>query len=93
MGEFYVEFKIKRNGSAVSGGILVYETTKEAQRRRRLSPDDLNGNGYVKTNWDNAWRDEEIEVYCHTDGINRGTPAYVGRVTLRSGAYYELAVR
>lgn len=93
MSNFYVEFKIKRNGSAVSGGILVYETTKSTQPSRLLSPDTLDRDGYARTSWDSdTWRNEDIDVYCHTDGVNRGKPAYVGRVTLMPHRY-ELSVR
>lgn len=90
---FNVYFEITKKGSPVSGGILVYETTTDAQRSRRLSADDLDQNGMVKTDWHSDWANEDIEVFCHTDGINRGTPAYVGRVTLRSGARYKLSTR
>ncbi len=90
---FKVAFKIKRNRVAVSGGILVYETTTAAQRGRSIRPDFLDQDGRVNTEWHSDWANEEIEVYCHTDGINRGKPAYVGRVTLKAGAYYELSTR
>ncbi len=90
---FNVYFRIKRKGVAVSGGILVYEITTDAQRSRRLNPDNLDQDGWAKTDWHSDWSGESIEVYCHTDGINRGTPAYVGRVTLKPGARYELSTR
>ncbi len=90
---FKVTFKIKRNGSAVSGGILVYETTTAAQRGRQLYSDLLDQYGRVDTDWHSDWSGEAIEVYCHTDGKNRGTPAYAGRIILKSGAYYELSTR
>lgn len=89
---FTVTFEVKRNGRAVPGGILVYETTTYSQRSRSLTPDTLNEKGIVDTNWHSDWRNEEVEVYCHTDGINRGKPAYVGCVTLKSGAYYKFSV-
>lgn len=88
---FNVYFEIKRRGTPVSNGILVYKTTTDAQRSRRLDADNLDQNGRTTTNWHSDWANEAIEVYCHTDGINRGTPAYVGRVTLKSGARYELS--
>jgi hypothetical protein len=90
---FNVFFEIKRKGVAVSGGILVYETTTDTQRSRRLYSDTLDQYGMVNTNWHSDWAGEAIEVYCHTDGINKGTPAYVGRVILKSGARYELSTR
>ena len=90
---FNVYFEIKKNGKAVSGGVLVYETTTTAQRSRPLDADELDRDGCAKTDWHSDWAGEAIEVYCHTDGIVRGTPAYVGRVTLKSGARYMLSAR
>ena len=90
---FNVFFEIYRKGAAVAGGILVYETTTDAQRSRRLNPDNLDEKGRTTTDWHSDWKNEAIEVYCHTDGINRGTPAYVGRVILKPGARYELSIR
>ena len=90
---FNVFFEIKKNGRPVSGGVLVYEVTIAAQRSRRLDADELDQNGCAKTSWHSDWAGEAIEVYCHTDGIVRGTPAYVGRITLKSGARYLLSAR
>lgn len=91
---FNVGFKIKhRNGTVVSNGILVYETTLDKQRGRSLSPDYLNQKGEADTTWHSDWLNETIDVYCHTDGKNQGRPAFVGRVTLKAKAYYDLSVR
>lgn len=90
---FKVEFEIYRGGRVVPNGILVYETTTEAQRKRSLSNDVLDSYGRANTFWHSDWSGESIEVYCHTDGQNRGRPAYVGRVVLRSGAFYKLTAR
>ncbi len=90
---FNVYFEIRKKGVAVSGGILVYETTTDVQRSRRLDSDKLDHYGKCRTDWHSDWSGEAIEVYCHTDGINRGTPAYVGRVILKPGAHYELSTR
>jgi hypothetical protein len=90
---FNVYFEIYRKGVAVSEGILVYETTTDAQRSRRLSRDTLDKDGKVRTDWHSDWKNEAIEVYCHTDGINKGTPAYVGRVILKPGELYKLSTK
>lgn len=90
---FNVYFEITKRGAPVNGGILVYETTSNAQRSRTLSADKLNQNGMVKTDWHSDWASEDIEVFCHTDGVNSGTPAYIGRITLRPGARYKLSTR
>lgn len=90
---FNVFFEIRKNGRPVSGGVLVYERTIAAQRNRRLDTDSLDERGYARTDWHSDWSGEDVEVYCHTDGIVRGKPAYVGCVTLRAGARYALSAR
>lgn len=90
---FNVYFQIKENGSPVSGGVLVYERTTKNQHGRRLDHDTLDENGCAKTNWHSDWANEDIEVFCHTDGIIRGEPAKVGRVKLEPGARYSLSTR
>jgi hypothetical protein len=90
---FEVFFEIKRNGSPVSGGVLVYEVTSPTQKGRRLESDVLDRNGQARTEWHSDWSGEDIQVYCHTDGIERGTPAYAGRVTLRPRTRHILSTR
>lgn len=90
---FNVFFRIKRNGRPVSNGILVYEKTIPAQSGRLLRPDPLDDDGEAQTEWHSDWSNESVDVYCHTDGKNRGKPAFVARVTLKSGAEFDLSVR
>lgn len=90
---FSVYFKIERYGSSVSNGILVYEPITSAQRNRPLWPDQLDRNGRAETEWHNDWKGEEIDVYCHTDGINAGVPAFVARIKLTPGENYNLSIR
>lgn len=89
---FTVRLKVYLRGSAVSSGILVYQSVTEGQRSRRLSSDRLDDEGYVETYWHADWRGEEVAVFCHTDGIDSGEPAFVHRITLRPGPVQELSV-
>lgn len=82
-----VEFTIyTRSGKKASGGILVYKHANKSG----LTPDALDSNGYAETKWTDRWRDEKIDVYCHTDGVNSGTAAFAGTVTIKPHSKYEL---
>lgn len=89
---FTVKLRVYLHGKRVSGGILVYQAVTGGQRGRNLYPDELDGDGYAETDWHEDWRGEEVDVFCHTDGINSGEPAYVHRITLRPGPVQELSV-
>jgi len=86
-----VEFKIWNNGNRVRDGILVYN--HQYGGARWVSPDNLDNNGYAKTYWSDIWNGCTVEVYCHTDGVNSGIPAYVGSVEISHNAFYELYVQ
>ena len=89
---FKVRFQIYLSRKGVSGGILVYQRVTDNQKGRELRPDILNDRGYVETSWSDAFNGEQIDVFCHTDGVNSGTPAFVHRVTLRAGPIQEIHV-
>lgn len=86
---FNVEFIVSRNSSRVKNGLLIY---KPINFSRDTTPDQLNENGWARTVWHDDWIGKVVDVYCHTDGINSGTPAYVDRITLRSGTELKLKI-
>lgn len=86
---FTVKFEITKRGYPVAHGILVY---KPVHMRRETEQDILDSNGFAETYWHYDWNDEEIDVYCHTDGINAGEPALVSRIKLKPNLYLKLKV-
>ena len=87
----FLKFKIKRNGNSIPNGLLVYEITNRNQNSNDLYSDRLNGSGEASTSWTENWLNQTIEVHCHTDGINKGKPAFCGTVLLRPNEYYVLS--
>lgn len=89
MSKFSVKFTIRKNGSRVSNGILVYDGVNTSLP---TWPDHLDRDGYAQTYWHSDWNGKEVDVSCHTDGVESGTAARVGRITLRPGAVFDLNI-
>lgn len=87
---FKVTFKIRwsKGGDPIANGILVYEC--DNARGRQMWPDRLDDKGVAETTWHDSWSGDEVKVYCHTDGINSGTPRYIHTVTLKRGETFTL---